>query len=236
MSQSSSRPLVQNTIRRTRRISERRRLHRVRPGPINNVPARNADKLGMTKSELRKAFLVKRQSMTRPEHDIASARIAANFFDNIDLAKINVLHCFISIERSGEIDTVPIFKRIWSDLPFIVTAVPRINLESNELESIRYAGDTELSYNHWQIGEPIHNDRIDPFEIDIVLVPLLCFDRRGHRVGYGKGYYDRFLARCRPDCQRVGLSIFPPIDEIEDAHAGDFKLDLCVTPDKIFTF
>lgn len=70
----------------------------------------------------------------------------------------------------------------------------------------------------------------------MVLVPLLSFDRRGHRVGYGKGYYDRFLRKCRPDCQKVGLSIFEPIDEISDANENDEPLDAAVTPTATIRF
>ena len=190
----------------------------------------------MTKSELRKLFLAKRQSISPDERHNASTKITANFFNSFDLAKVKAIHCFISIERFGEVDTHPIFQRLWSDFPSVVTAVPRINRETGELESIKYAGDTELQYDRWQISEPIHNDHLDPTDIDIVLVPLLCFDRSGHRVGYGKGYYDRFLAHCRSDCQKVGLSIFPPIDVIDDAHDGDFRLNCCVTPNEIVRF
>jgi len=68
-----------------------------------------------------------------------------------------------------------------------------------------------------------------------VLVPLLCFDRRGHRVGYGRGYYDRFLARCRHDCKKIGLSFFEPLAEIDDVHEGDVELNYCVTPDGVIT-
>ncbi|MDH3493028.1 MAG: 5-formyltetrahydrofolate cyclo-ligase, partial [Acidobacteriota bacterium] len=72
--------------------------------------------------------------------------------------------------------------------------------------------------------------------LDFVLVPLLCFDRRGHRVGYGGGYYDRFLAKVRPDCLKIGLSFFGPVDEIEDVHEGDIRLDYCVMPERIYDF
>ena len=64
-----------------------------------------------------------------------------------------------------------------------------------------------------------------PSEIDVVLVPLLCSDGQGYRVGYGKGFYDRFLVKCRPDCRKIGLSYFPPVDRIEDVTESDVKMD-----------
>jgi len=55
-------------------------------------------------------------------------------------------------------------------------------------------------------------------------------------VGYGKGYYDRFLKRCRTDCLKVGLSYFGPVETIPEAHDADIPLDCCITPEVIQTF
>jgi 5-formyltetrahydrofolate cyclo-ligase len=81
-------------------------------------------------------------------------------------------------------------------------------------------------------------DGIDmfPTEIDLVLVPLLTFDKRGHRVGYGKGYYDKFLARCNPYVIKIGLNFYDPVDEISDINAFDIPLDFCVTHHEIYAF
>jgi len=72
--------------------------------------------------------------------------------------------------------------------------------------------------------------------IDIALVPLLCFDLIGHRVGYGGGYYDKFLAACRPDCKKVGLSVFDPVESISDIEPHDVRLDFAITPDRLWKF
>lgn len=174
--------------------------------------------------------------LTVEERELASTGIIERFFNGFQLTEISVLHCFISIERFGEVDTRPIFQRIWSEFGNIQTVVPRVNRETGELESLLYGPDTELRHNRWQIGEPVHNDRVDPVAIDLVLVPLICFDLNGHRVGYGKGYYDRLLSRCRPECKKIGLCMFPPINEISDAHDGDVRLDSCITPSETFGF
>ena len=90
--------------------------------------------------------------------------------------------------------------------------------------------------NKYGIDEPV--DGIDMFasEIDLVIVPLLCFDKKGHRVGYGKGYYDRFLKLCRKDCLKIGFSYFDSIEKIDDVDQWDVKLDYCITPERTFTF
>jgi 5-formyltetrahydrofolate cyclo-ligase len=190
----------------------------------------------MTKSELRKTFLAKRQMLSPAEHETLSANIVAEFFNDFDPAAVSVLHCYIPIERFAEVDTRPIFQRLWSEYPQIATVVPRVNHEIEEIESLRYGSDTELTESKWQIGEPLHDERIEPGEIDIVLVPLVCCDLNGHRIGYGRGYYDRFLRKTRSDCRKIGLSIFPPVERIDDSHEGDVRLDRCITPEQVYEF
>ena len=189
----------------------------------------------MTKAELRKIYLAKRRELSQAEVDTFSAKIEANLFRNFDLAGVRYLHCFISTPKFNEVDTRPIFQRIWRECPHVTTLVPRIDHDADELEALTYGENTELVHNRWQIGEPAHNERVSPEEIDVVLVPLLCFDLRGHRVGYGRGYYDRFLAQVRRDCKKIGLSFFAPLDEIADVHERDIELDCCVTPDGMIT-
>jgi 5-formyltetrahydrofolate cyclo-ligase len=184
----------------------------------------------MTKSELRKSYLAKRQMLTMAEREAISAEIASSFFRGFDPSSVKVLHCFIPIQRFAEVDTRPIFQRIWSEFPHIQTVVPRVNHDMEQLESLKYGPDVELAESRWRISEPVHDERVDTRVIDMVLIPLLCFDRQGHRVGYGKGYYDRFLRECRDDCKKIGLSSFDQVDAISDAHEGDVKLDAAITP------
>lgn len=190
--------------------------------------------LEMTKAELRRIYLAKRQTLSEAERDALSLQIAQNVFTNFDLDRIDFLHCYISIGKFREIDTRPIFEWIWSEFPRVQALVPKVNYETGEIESLKYGSETELAQSQWQIHEPIHNEIVEADRVDIVIVPLVCFDRRGHRVGYGKGFYDRFLGRCRPDCLKVGLSFFGPVDEIADAHGGDVRLDFCVTPQELY--
>ena len=92
--------------------------------------------------------------------------------------------------------------------------------------------DSELIENRWGIREPVSGEVLGPEQIDLVIVPLLCFDASGHRVGYGRGMYDRFLAGCRADCLKVGLSYFPPVAAIDDVSETDIGLDVCITPER----
>lgn len=190
----------------------------------------------MTKSELRKVYLERRMALSKAERTENSRQIAELLFSTIDLTEISSLHCFIPIEKFGEIDTFLILERLRSSNPDIKVYVPKIALETGEIKSLAFEPGAELIDGALGTREPVISKTIDADAIDIVLVPLLCFDRHGFRVGYGKGFYDRFLLRCRPDCLKVGLSYFPPVDLIENIYPGDVRLDMCVTPGSIYHF
>ncbi len=187
----------------------------------------------MTKAELRKIYLAKQKSLSLFERKQKSEQITDGFFVNLDLNKINFLHCFLPIEKFNEIDTNFIFQKIWRDFPQIETLVPRINLQTDKIENLIFAPETEIVKNAWEIFEPTNNESIETEKIDVVLIPLLCFDARGFRVGYGKGFYDKFLKNCRVDCLKIGLSYFEPVAEIADLQEFDVQIDFCVTPEKV---
>ena len=190
----------------------------------------------MRKSGLRKAYLEKRRALSPGEVARMSSQIAERFFNEVDLAAVRSLHTFIRIAKFNEFDTSMVYYRIWHERRGIATCAPVTDRESGELEARYFDEATVLSENDWGIREPAGTEKADPQEIDLVIVPLLCFDESGHRVGYGKGYYDRFLARCRPDFLKLGVSLFPPVAAIDDIHEADVPLDLCITPDRTYRF
>lgn len=104
------------------------------------------------------------------------------------------------------------------------------------LNSVIVHDNTVFKKNKYGINEPVDGLDMFPTEIDMVIVPLLCVNRKGNRVGYGKGFYDRFLKKCRKDCIKVGFSYFPLVDTIEDINKNDVRLNFCITPDTIHEF
>lgn len=190
----------------------------------------------MTKSELRKIYAAKRGAISFAIRKEFSGRIADIVFASFDFATLNYLHLFIPINRLNEIDTTLILEEIWLKFPRVTTVVPRVNEETSEIESYVFKAETKLVENAWGIREPVRGEIVEPKKIDIVLLPLLCFDEKGNRVGYGKGFYDRFLGCCRPDCRKVGLSYFPPVDRIDDVSRHDVPLDYCVTATELISF
>lgn len=196
----------------------------------------------MTKSALRQQFLAQRWALATEEVERRSQQIAERFFgeffgEPVGMASLT-LHTFLPIVRQNEVDTWPIIHRIWQHFPEIQVAVSVTDTTTNQLSHYALTPETPLTENRWGIPEPQpgRSTTIGSHQIDLVLVPLLAFDQQGHRVGYGKGYYDRFLAECRPDCLKIGLSLFEPVERIDDVEPTDVLLNVCITPEQIQWF
>ncbi|SOD96790.1 5-formyltetrahydrofolate cyclo-ligase [Spirosoma fluviale] len=196
----------------------------------------------MTKAELRREFLAKRKALTADEVAYRSELIAARFFTYLeenDLADVpTIIHTFLPIKRHNEVNTWAIIEPIWQSFGHIHISVPVTDEYTHQLLNYTIFPGTPLVTNRLGIPEPAIGSRYETElnQISIVLVPLLAFDKQGNRVGYGGGYYDRFLAGCRPDCLKVGLSLFEAVHEITDIEPTDIKLDVCITPDYLHSF
>ncbi|GAB3643912.1 5-formyltetrahydrofolate cyclo-ligase [Spirosoma arcticum] len=196
----------------------------------------------MTKSALRQAFLAQRRALSA-EDVMHRSRAITNllfdeFFDEFAENKRVILHTFLPIARQNEVDTWAIIHRVWQEFPGIKVAVPVAATLTNQLTHHLITPETPLTENRWGIPEPQPDTcvAINSEQIDLVLVPLLALDKRGHRVGYGMGYYDQFLAECRPDCLKIGVSHFEPVEYIADVIPTDVPLNACVTPKQVWRF
>lgn len=190
----------------------------------------------MTKQELRKLYLEKRLSLSEAEYNQQSEALCKNFFESVNLSSVNVLHIFLPITKKREPNTFLIIERIQKEFPFIKISVPKINTETNTLESFYLNNLNELELTPWGIPEPLSVNPTPSSAIDVVIVPLLVFDKTGHRLGYGKGFYDKFLLTCKSSCKKIGLSLLPPIEKINAIEDHDQKLDLVITPTNAFYF
>ena len=190
----------------------------------------------MTKTELRKFYLNERLSIS--DQDLAQLNwdICDNFFSQIDLRQIKVIHSFITMENTKEPDTWMIINRLQKNFAGIRISIPKINIESLSIENFYYENPEQLKVNSWGIREPQYGEPTPTAEIDIVLVPMLIADQFGHRVGYGKGFYDKFLATCKGSCIPVGLCFYEPVLRIDDINEWDMPLKYCVTPRQVHRF
>ncbi|MCE3283032.1 MAG: 5-formyltetrahydrofolate cyclo-ligase, partial [Chitinophagaceae bacterium] len=118
-------------------------------------------------------------------------------------------------------------------VPGLRVTYPVTDLKALTMKALSVNDYTEFYLNEFGIEEPADGWEIDPKEIDLVFLPMLICDKRGYRVGFGKGFYDRFLALCREDVVKVGFSYFEPVEQVDDTHQFDIPLNFCITPDKV---
>ena len=114
--------------------------------------------------------------------------------------------------------------------------ISKSDFKTGNMTHFLLTDSTLIKKNDYNIPEPIDGIEISNDKIEVVFIPLLAFDKTGNRVGYGNGFYDRFLANCKPETVKVGLSFFDAEDEINDTHEGDVRLDYCVTTERVYKF
>lgn len=189
----------------------------------------------MDKATLRTQYKQLRQALSPKEVDKLSIKIAGNLLPLLSDAP-RTIHLFLPIQRFNEINTYLIKDKIEQAFPKINWVISRSNFETGGLHSISWNKDTQILVNQHGIPEPQDGEEIDILTIDVVLVPLLAFDNQGHRLGYGKGFYDRFLANCSKSCRTIGLSLFDVSAISIPADTWDVPLHFCVTPEKTYRF
>lgn len=189
----------------------------------------------MFKKLLRKEYLSKRMLLDEAEQQKRIKEIGIHF-NKIRFSKAAFILSYIAIVAKKEISPVLIEKAMVYQYPECRLCYPKISLADGSMEAMEHDENGEMRINLWGIAEPDSNNVIDPQQIDVIIVPLLIFDKRGYRVGYGKGFYDRFIARCRPDVITIGLSFFEPVNRIEDVDQYDIPLTFCITPEGLCSF
>ena len=187
----------------------------------------------MNKKEIRQQYKARRSQLSETEKDQKSLAIA-NRLLSLPIWEHTYFHIFLPIVELNEIDTEFILHLLSGKDKEIV--VSRSDFDTRQMTHILLTENTKIKKNEYNIPEPVNGLEVPSKSIDVVFVPLLAFDIYGNRVGYGKGFYDQFLAECNPETLKIGLSFFEAVDAIHDVFESDIKLDYCVTPDKVYTF
>ena len=186
------------------------------------------------KSELRNKYSFMRKSLSIKQIEESSLSISNKLF-KIPIWDKKFYHIFLTSKKKKELNTNFIQDILFKKNKSVV--VPKM-IDKNSLEHVLLTEKTVLKENSFGILEPFsQNDKIvEPNILDVVIIPLIIFDLNGNRVGYGKGYYDRFLKTCRKDIIKIGISFFEPVDSIIDVSKNDVSLDYAITSNSIFNF
>ena len=188
-----------------------------------------------TKVELRKIYREKRRALSVEEFHNLNKQLVAQV-KQLDLSRLSTVHLFLPIQGNREPDTYAIAHWLRTAYPRIQLVLSKSNTETYSMQHVVWDEKTVLKANRWGIPEPENGAPVSPTAIDAVFVPLLADDQQGHRVGYGKGFYDRFLSECRSGTSKIGLSLFQAVTAITDVNEHDIVLDTCVTPHRIWWF
>ena len=187
----------------------------------------------MNKKALRSKYKALRQSLTQEEIEDKSLAIA-NQLLQINIWDKLYYHVFLTIEEQKEINTEYILQILAGKDKEIV--ISKCEFATLGMTHFLMTDNTKIKKNSYNVPEPITGLEVPDSKIDVVFVPLLAYDKQGNRVGYGKGFYDNFLSKCKPETIKIGLSFFTPEDSIEGISSNDIKLDFCVTNNHIFNF
>jgi len=186
----------------------------------------------MTKTEIRQMFKAKRRKLSLQEIEDKSLSIA-NRLIKLDIWSKQYFHLFLSITKHKEVNTEYLLHVLQGKDKNIV--VSKSDFKTRTLQHFLLTDAMRIQPNAYGIPEPVEGVEIPVDKLDIVFVPLLAFDGFGNRVGYGQGFYDRFLKECRPDVKKIGLSFFDPVSKIE-TNENDVRLDMVITPSAVFHF
>ena len=187
----------------------------------------------MTKRELRKKYKLLRKQYSKSEIEDQSLAIA-NRLLTLDIWDKSFYHIFLTIEEQREINTDYILNILAGKDKNVVLS--KSNFEDYSMTHYLLTDSIRLKKNAYNIPEPLDGIEIDATKLEVVFIPLLAFDSIGNRIGYGKGFYDRFLSNCKPGTLKIGLSFFEGENNIIDIGENDIKLDYCITPKTVYKF
>ncbi|KOY84949.1 hypothetical protein AD998_01200 [bacterium 336/3] len=190
----------------------------------------------MLKADIRKIYKEKRLSLSESSFKDKNNTLSNLFISWDKIKNIEFIHTFLPILSQKEPDTWSFIHKAWEQKPKISWIIATTNFKKKELAHFHLNKETKLLTNQWGISEPVDAQIFSIENIQMVLVPLLAFDKQGFRVGYGQGFYDRFLAQC-PQVIKVGISLEPPLEEnITDIDNYDVSMNYCITPEGIIDF
>jgi 5-formyltetrahydrofolate cyclo-ligase len=197
----------------------------------------------VTKAEIRKIYKEKRRALTEETCANYNKKIHDLVFSRLAIHRYSPIHLFLPILRNNEPDTRLIINTLRKD--FAPDLYISKSLENGEMLHVKYDPTTVLETNAWGIEEPkdlnesiVSEAFFEKYKTEdiLIFVPLLAFDKKGNRVGYGKGYYDKFLQYATKDTTIVGLSLFEPVDLIEDSNFFDIKMNFCATHERMWAW
>lgn len=187
-----------------------------------------------SKNDLRKEYKLKRRQLDAASREALSAKIKLHFLEYLATHRgIEHIHIFLPINRLNEINTWPLIETLLQQNKSVYTSVS--DLKNRDMMTVQLGVDQGLSFDSYGIPVPAAAHATDESLIQVVVIPLLAYDLKGQRLGYGMGFYDKFLSRLSKEVVKAGISFFPPEEKIP-SEPHDVPLDFCIQPEGILVF
>lgn len=185
------------------------------------------------KKQLRKKYKKLREALTQDQINAFSLDIANQLLD-LAIWNHEYYHIFLPIQKQKEVNTEFLLQILQGRDKQVVLS--KSDFKHKSMQHFLLTDSTRILENEYGIPEPQKGISIDSELLDVIFMPLLAYDKTGNRVGYGQGFYDRFLAQCRPDVIKIGLSFFAPDQDTIVTSKNDVKLDYCVSTKEMLCF
>ena len=182
----------------------------------------------LDKSNLRKQILSARKALSTEVWDKRNQLLHRQAIEFIFQQQARTIHSFLPIEKNKEVNTWLIVKDLLEENYQVVISI--IDFKKETMGHYYYRPGIKFKLNQMKIPEPLNAEKADVSTVEMVLIPLIAADKKGNRIGYGKGYYDRLLASLSDNVIKIGLSLGSLFDEFPFNEAHDIKLNYCITP------
>ena len=188
----------------------------------------------MNKKELRAEILRKRSRLTK-ENIVDYSEIITNSLKNLDAYK-NAKRIMTFVSMGTEVDTHPLIEQALEDGKSIVIPITVDKTRELLLSDLFSLSELEVADHNIEIPKDGFLRLVQPGTIDLVLVPGLAFAKNGHRVGYGGGYYDRFLAKLDKSVPKIAIGFDLQIVDQVPTNDFDIPVDSLITEKRIINF
>jgi 5-formyltetrahydrofolate cyclo-ligase len=175
----------------------------------------------MTKAELRSYFLAKRMLLSVDDFEQRSKKLTQDFLDYVKVNCYEQVLLYWPIAEKKELDTREIIQNLLEER--IKVGLPVCDFKTKSMDFFYYKPTIILEEKKYGLIEPCNAQIITNFSNTVVLVPLLAHNKNYFRVGYGGGFYDRFLA-LHPTLDTYGCAFFKPVAVIQDLDRNDLPL------------
>lgn len=184
----------------------------------------------MNKNEIRNKLLEQRKSFSHEELQEKNSLIFEKLFSLQEFSRANNIGVYISF--NNEADTRKIIEKLLSENKNVFA--PVMDFGNEHFSYAKLSSLENLTENKYGVLEPTEKNSVEASEIDLFLVPGAAFDSQRNRIGWGKGYYDKFFNKNKPRGKKIGLFFeFQLIKEVP-TDEFDVKMDFIITEKEIY--